>query len=114
MTEQHNDATTNEDNPIIDRIRQAEAEARKIIEEAEREASETLRQAKMKAQQISDEPIDVSGFGVSKRLESVKAQVGGINAENGKAIASMKGAAGKNTAGVADFIVSLVMEEDEP
>lgn len=113
MTEQHIEtATNNEDNPIISRIKQAEAEAREIIEEAEREARETLRQAKMKAQQIADEPIDVSSLSRSERLDSAKAQIEGINAGNKKTIASMRESAGKNRGEAADFIVSLVMEDD--
>ncbi len=106
-------ATNNEDNPIIGRIKQAEAEAREIIEGAEREAMETLRQAKMRAQQIADEPIDVSGLSRSERLDSVKAQIEGINAENMKTIASMRESAGKRRGEAADFIVSLVMNEED-
>lgn len=111
MTEQHIEtATNNEDNPIISRIKQAEAEAREILEGAEREAAETLRQAKMKAQQIADEPIDVSSLSRSDRPDAVKAQIERINAENGKTIASMRESAGKKRGAAADFIVSLVME----
>lgn len=102
-----------EDNPIIGRIREAEAEAREILEGAEREASEALRQAKIKAQQTADEPVDISGFEGSERLKPVKAQIDAINAENGKTIASMREAAGKNKAEVADFIVSLVLKEEK-
>ncbi len=110
---QHSETiTTNEDNPIIGRIRQAEAEAKEIIEAAEREAADILRQAKMKAQQIADEPIDISGSGESGNFESIKAQIEAINSENGKAIASMKAAAGKKRGEAADFIAALVMKEE--
>lgn len=111
MTEHHDEAAE-EDNPVIGRIRQAEAEARETIEAAEREASETLRQAKMRAQRVADEPIDVSGFGKSEHLESIKAEIDAINAGNAKAIALMKEAAGKKKAEAAGFIVSLVMKEE--
>lgn len=97
-----------DDNPVIKRIMDAEAEAKVIIEVAEREAAETLRQARIKAQQIADEPIEVS---VSSQPASVKAQIEAINAENEKSIASMREAAAKKRCRAADFIVSLVMEE---
>lgn len=109
----HNETVTTEDNPIISRIKQAEAEAREILEGAEREATGTLRQAKMKAQQIADEPIDVSSLSRSDRPDAVKAQIERINAENGKTIASMRESAGKKRGEAADFIVSLVMADKD-
>lgn len=113
MTDNPQQAAIKEDNPIIGRINRAETEAKGILESSEREAAGIIRQAKMKAQQIADEPMDISSFGRSEWLDSVKSQIEAINSENERTVASIRDTAGRKKGEVADFIISSVMKEED-